>query len=127
MSDYSPRQHALILLTDFSQTLEQSAPFNSDPLGEDEASFMDHLQRIVEGLKSSDESIIFEGQSWLTRLFRNYPVFAPHLGREVLWFFGGEALHFMPDEEIEKFQRLDDMVAEGADYLETKKDIFKAH
>lgn len=127
MTAYSPRQHALVLLSDFAKQLSESAPFNADPIGEDESSFMDHLKRIIAGLESSDENVIYEGQSWLTRLFRNYPVFAPHLGREVLWFFGGEALHFMPDEEIEKFQRLDDLVAEGADYLETKKEIFKAH
>ncbi|MFT6260696.1 MAG: hypothetical protein ACJASH_001254, partial [Bermanella sp.] len=55
-----------------------------------------------------------------------YPTYAPHLGREVLWYFGGEALHFMPDPEIEKFQALDDMMAEGRDYLEAKIEIFNA-
>ncbi len=43
------------------------------------------------------------------RLFSTYPDFAPTFPRELLWFLGGECLHYMPDEEIALFQQLDEM------------------
>ena len=30
------------------------------------------------------------------------------LPRDLLWFFGGDCLHYMPDEEISLFQQLDE-------------------
>lgn len=50
-----------------------------------------------------------EGPALVTRLFTTYPDFAPTFPRELLWFFGGECLHFMPDEEIELHQRLEEL------------------
>jgi len=31
------------------------------------------------------------------------------LPRDLLWFFGGDCLHFMPDEEIAFYQALDEL------------------
>jgi len=126
MQAYNPRHHTLILLKDFLNLLEQGVPFNQSDLEEDQ-SFLDQLSELIIALEEQQLDTSFDGQNWLGRLFRNYPTYAPHLGREVLWYFGGEALHFMPDPEIEKFQALDDMVAEGRDYLESKKEIFNSH
>jgi len=126
MQTYNPKHHTLILLKEFLNLLKQGVPFNQEPLEEDDASFLDQLTGLITALETHDPDAIYKGQPWISRLFRNYPAFAPHLGREVLWYFGGEALHFMPDEEIAKFQLLDDMVAEGRDYLDAKTEIFKA-
>jgi len=46
-----------------------------------------------------------EGPALVSRLFTTYPDFAPTFPRELLWFFGGECLHFMPDEEIAEFEQ----------------------
>ena len=43
------------------------------------------------------------------RLFSTYPDFAPTFPRDLLWFLGGQCLHYMPDEEIAVFQQLDEM------------------
>lgn len=126
MQTYNPKHHTLILLKEFLNLLKQGVPFNKEPLEEDDASFLDQLSGLITDLEAHDPDAIYKGQPWISRLFRNYPAFAPHIGREVLWYFGGEALHFMPDEEIAKFQLLDDMVAEGRDYLDAKTEIFKA-
>lgn len=48
------------------------------------------------------------------RLFTTYPDFAPTFPRELLWFFGGDCLHFMPDEEIALYQKLDDKRGQAA-------------
>jgi hypothetical protein len=126
MQAYNSRHHTLILLKDFLNLLKQGVPFNQDSLEEEDQGFLDQLSALISALDKQSLDANFDGQDWLTRLFRNYPTYAPHLGREVLWYFGGEALHFMPDPEIEKFQALDDMVAEGRDYLEAKIEIFNA-
>ena len=127
MQAYNPRHHTLILLKDFLNLLKQGVPFNQSDLEEEDQSFLDQLSELIIALEEQQLDTSFDGQNWLGRLFRSYPTYAPHLGREVLWYFGGEALHFMPDPEIEKFQALDDMVAEGSDYLESKKEIFNSH
>jgi len=129
MQAYNPHHHTLILLQAFLTSLQQGFPFNQETLSEDDESFINHLSQVIQLLENHDVDAGFEGQNWLTRLFRNYPTFAPHLGREVLWYFGGEALHFMPDEEIAKFQQLEDMLAEADenfDYLAAKQAIFKS-
>ncbi|MGR6874481.1 PA2817 family protein [Pseudomonas sp. HK3] len=129
MQAYNPNHHTLILLKDFLKSMQQGFPFNQETLDEDESSFVDQLNNLITALQNHDVNAVFEGQDWLTRLFRNYPTLAPHLGREVLWYFGGEALHFMPDEEIAKFQKLEDLMIEADenfDYLAAKQAIFTA-
>jgi len=34
--------------------------------------------------------------------------------RDLLWFFGGDCLHYMPDEELQMFQALDERRYEAA-------------
>jgi len=124
---YNARHHTLILLKDFLGFLQQGFPFNQDPMPSDEQSFVDQLQSLLSELEDQSPQASFNGQDWLNRLFRNFPTLAPHLGREVLWYFGGDALHFMPDEEIAKFQLLEDALHEGGedfDYMAAKVAIF---
>lgn len=128
MQTYNAHNHTLILLKDFMVLLKQGFPFNQDSIAEDDESFLNQLASLINALTERDDQAVFDGQAWLSRLFRNYPAYAPHVGREVLWFFGGEALHFMPDEEITKFQQLENAMAEAGDdfdYLKTKQDIFQ--
>ena len=42
-------------------------------------------------------------------LFTHYADMAPLFPRDVLYFLGGDCLHFMPDEEIAAYQALDEM------------------
>ena len=49
----------------------------------------------------------------MCRVVGSYPHLMPLLYRDLLWFFGGDCLHFMPDEEIAVFQRLDEQREEA--------------
>lgn len=51
------------------------------------------------------------GQEMFVQIFMRYPQVAHLIPRELLWFFGGDCLHFMPDAEIEQFQALEDQYA----------------
>ncbi len=67
-----------------------------------------------------DESDLYtDGPTLVSRLFTTYPDFAPTFPRDLLWFLGGECLHYMPDSEIEAYQQLDDMRYEAAEKGET--------
>ena len=133
MEPYNSRNHTLILLKDFLILMEQGFPFNQQDVPEEDVSFHEQLKSIISSLENPAEDAIFDGQAWISRLFRNYPSLAPHMGREVLWYFGGEALHFMPDEEISKFQQLDEALQTSLeqgtelDYLALKSKLFSQH
>ena len=88
MEAYNPRHHTLILLKDFLNLMEQGFPFNQKPIPDEDETFHAQLKDIINRLENPAEDVIFDGQGWLSRLFRNYPVLAPHMGREVLWYFG---------------------------------------
>lgn len=48
------------------------------------------------------------GQDMICQVFHRYPQVAHLVPRDLLWFFGGDCLHFMPDEEIALYQELDE-------------------
>jgi hypothetical protein len=48
------------------------------------------------------------GQELICQVFHRYPQIAHLVPRDLLWFFGGDCLHYMPDDEISLFQDLDE-------------------
>lgn len=48
------------------------------------------------------------GQELICQVFHRYPQVAHLVPRDLLWFFGGDCLHYMPDDEISLFQELDE-------------------
>ena len=48
------------------------------------------------------------GQDLMSQVILRYPQIAHLVPRDLLWFFGGDCLHFMPDEEIALYQALDE-------------------
>ncbi|MEP4147958.1 MAG: PA2817 family protein [Halioglobus sp.] len=70
-------------------------------------------------LQKNDGDLYADGATLVSRLFTTYPDFAPTFPRDLLWFLGGECLHYMPDEEIAAYQKLDDMRYAAADKGET--------
>lgn len=113
MNDEQYLQHCQELLSEFAETLlvrTRQLP-ESDALRQLAAGF--------QNLANGHGSLYTDGPLLVTRLFTTYPDFAPTLPRELLWFFGGDCLHYMPDEEIEIFQQLDQQRALAAARGET--------
>jgi hypothetical protein len=54
------------------------------------------------------------GPELVSRLFDTYPEFAPTFPRQLLWFLGGDCLHYMADKEIVQYQHLEDLRLEAA-------------
>ena len=99
------------LLADFLNNLKQSVPFNQQELSEDDQSFFDVLLSLPQ---LTGEQFLNIGQQCLCRIVSTYSHLMPIVPRDLFWFFGGDCLHYMPDDEIAKFQQLEDLRYEAA-------------
>src|SRR5690606_30433744 len=64
-------------------------------------------------LHDPPDSLSPRGGDWLVHIFTHVPQLTPAIDRDLLWFFGGECLHFLTDEEISLFQQLDELEEEN--------------
>lgn len=48
------------------------------------------------------------GQDLMSQVILRYPQIAHLVPRDLLWFFGGDCLHFMPDDELDLYQALEE-------------------
>ena len=71
-----------------------------------------------QALAAQPERIMDEGPSLVGRLFTTAPALAQDFPRDLLWYLGGECLHYMPDEEIERYASLDEQRRQVADQNE---------
>lgn len=89
----------------------------------------------LDDLAKSSQAIdwLDKGQRILSRVVGAYPHLMPLLYRDLLWFFGGDCLHYMPDEEIAVFQQLDELRETAKsekhqfDYKETRAKLLGMH
>ncbi|MEE4189965.1 MAG: PA2817 family protein [Halieaceae bacterium] len=102
MNDSEYRAFCLELAASFAARLSQEAEKTSpeDPL----RSLASGFEALARG-----EALYEEGPALVNTLFTHAPEFAPLFPRDLLWFIGGDCLHFMPDEELAKYQQLEDM------------------
>jgi hypothetical protein len=72
---------------------------------------LNHLRGILVALAELPRDPVssqYLGQDLISQVFHRYPQIAHLVPRDLLWFFGGDCLHFMPDEEITLYQALDE-------------------
>lgn len=97
--------HHLELLDYVQQLLQAWA--REDLIPEEHDEFLQRLARFRNDL-SSDPEARYEGPEVVSQIFQRYPQIAHRIPRDLLWYFGGECLHYMVDEEIEKYQLLEE-------------------
>jgi len=69
----------------------------------------------VRELADEPARIMDEAPALLGRLLTTAPQIIELLPRDLLWYLGGDCLHFMPDEEIERYTRLDEQRREAVE------------
>lgn len=69
--------------------------------------FLERFDEMVAGLRASSDDL-YVGQDIISQVFQRYLQIAHLVPRDLLWFFGGDCLHYMPDDEIEKYQELEE-------------------
>ncbi|EAR61831.1 PA2817 family protein [Neptuniibacter caesariensis] len=90
-------------------------PFKSEELVQDDLDFIEEFKELIEAFTESKPGVHDHGQDFIDKAFRRYPELAHLIARDLLWYFGGNNLHNMTDDEIAKFQRLDEMRFEAED------------
>ncbi len=93
------------LINDLQRYIRQQPPFNVAQLQEEDTEFLTLMDSLSE---PDNEEIQQSGQQVINTIVTRYPHITPMVPRDLFWFFGGDCLHFLGDEEIEVFQKLDE-------------------
>ena len=70
--------------------------------------FLERFDELLSELQTDPENSLYLGQDLISQIFHRYPQVAHLIPRDLLWFFAGDCLHYMPDEEIEIYQQLEE-------------------
>lgn len=126
-------QYHVGLLQGFKESAQSQFPFNSDTdPTEDDKEFIRIFEELCQSTHYTD-TLNAQGQWALTRIISTYSHLTPLLARDLFWFFGGDCLHYMPDEEISFFQQLDELRYSAEennldfDYAAAKSSLSKSH
>jgi len=85
-------------------------PFDQSPLNEEEADLIEKMDQLFQSIENQATDYSFEAQEVLARFIRCYANLVPLIRRELLWFIGGECLHFLGDEELSLYQALEENI-----------------
>lgn len=100
------------LLRQLAEHINSTAPFNGGELDELQADFVEKLSAILDS-STAPATQIELGQWVLSQIVSNYQSIMPAVPRSLFWYFGGECMHYLGDEEIELFQKLEESYHEG--------------
>ena len=125
MNDEQYRDHCMTQLSNFSRFLLRQC---------EEVSEQDPLRELAAGFDrlAGGEDLYRLAPDLVGQLFTHCPQFSPFFPREILWFVGGDCLHFMPDAEIDIYQQLDEQRLEAAargeimNYVEARAKLLKS-
>lgn len=70
--------------------------------------FLERFDELLTQLEQDPLASQYLGQDLICQVIQRYPQIAHLVPRDLLWFFGGDCLHFMPDEELELYQQLEE-------------------
>ena len=75
---------------------------------ESHALFLKRFDELLALLPKEPLQSQYLGQDLICQVIQRYPQIAHLVPRDLLWFFAGDCLHFMPDEELELYQQLEE-------------------
>lgn len=117
MTDYDQAYYEfhMRLLDAFITQAKEQPPFHLEDCAQEDRDF---LLELTELPNSGGSDLLIQGQHLFCRIVAAYPHLMPLVPRDLLWFFGGDCLHYMPDEEILVFQNLDEQRQQANETLE---------
>ncbi len=80
-------------------------PFDQSPLNEEESDFFEKFDQLLNNIKQNNVNYSFQAQELLSQFIRCYANLVPLIKRELLWFIGGECLHYLGDDEVWFFSK----------------------
>lgn len=75
---------------------------------ESHALFLERFDELLTLLPQDPLASQYLGQDLICQVIQRYPQIAHLVPRDLLWFFAGDCLHFMPDEELAFYQQLEE-------------------
>ncbi len=120
----------LRLLQSFVEKVSHQLPFCKEDCDQEDVNFCAALKQLP---SIGGAALLIQGQELLCKIVAGYPQLMHLLPRDLLWFFGGDCLHYMPDEEIKLFQLLDEQRHEAREanilfsYEQARAMIFGLH
>ncbi len=124
MTDFFPGIYRLELMRNLQQQLQKMIDSESMPELE-QSPLPEKLAELI--AVADEESVLFETQQLISNFVGNFPQLTPLISRDLLWLLGGDCLHWMPDEEVELYQQLDELYHnalendESFNWVETRK------
>ena len=106
----SRTQYIYDAFAELRQRISEHSPFDQTDLNSEEVDFLEKWGSLMTLIESSSPDYTFEAQDLLSRFIRCYANLVPLIKRELLWFVGGECLHFLGDEEMALYQQLEDQL-----------------
>ena len=103
-------KYHLELLNETLSRIEKAAANESGVI---DADILQQFRDVIDQLTEHRDSAYEAGQDLFSKIGTHQPQLMPAVDRALLWFFGGECMHFLSDEEITRFQDLDEMAAEA--------------
>ncbi|WP_019530328.1 PA2817 family protein [Dasania marina] len=128
-------ENSLIIKNLFSTLYKYCAvlpPFCNDELSESEQNFINNLEQLANN-SLNDEALYEKGQRLIENIIANYPMLTPALNRDILWLLGGNCMHYLGDDELSDYQRIDELLHEAHDndtplsFQEAKAQVLKLH
>jgi len=118
----SRNQYIFNAFEELRQRIAEHSPFDQPELAEEEIDFLEKWDQLTLNIQANETHYVFDAQEFLARFIRCYANLVPLIKRELLWFIGGECLHFLGDEEIALYQQLEEQLYE-LDSQQQKYDI----
>ena len=103
-------KYHLELLNETLSRIEKAAANESGVI---DADILQQFRDVIDQLTEHRDSAYEAGQDLFSKIGTHQPQLMPAVDRALLWFIGGECMHFLSDEEITRFQHLDEMAAEA--------------
>ena len=75
---------------------------------ENHALFLERFDELLALLPQDPLQSQYLGQDLMCQVIQRYPQIAHLVPRDLLWFFAGDCLHYLPDEEIDLYQALEE-------------------
>lgn len=70
--------------------------------------FLERFDELLASLPIDPIESQYLGQDILTQVIARYPQIAHLIPRDLLWYFAGDCLHYLSDEEIDMYQALEE-------------------
>ncbi|MFP8965491.1 PA2817 family protein [Pokkaliibacter sp. CJK22405] len=109
MNDQQWFEYHLDTLLESLTALEKLPDFSDEQITETDEIFLDNFRHLAESMAEHSSDWHTEGQDVITQVVRLYPQHTHLVSRDLFWFFGGDCLHYLDDEEIEFYQNIEEL------------------